>query len=140
MKPIYISTDDHRILAKTVNELLRSGDKVPSSIQKLRDELKRAVILNPSGISPKTVVLNASVQLRDLKTDELEEWILTMPNDANSDQKRISVLAPVGTAILGFSEGDEIEWEMPNGTRTLKIEKVQHGAFAADDISRLLYG
>lgn len=140
MKPIYISSGDHRILSRIVNELLLSGEKVPSSIHKLRDELNRAEILNASEISPKTVVLNALVKLRDLETDELEEWILTLPNDANSDQKRISVLAPVGTAILGFSVGDEIEWEMPNGTRTLKIEHVQHKAFSVDDISRLLYG
>ncbi|MEX2381403.1 MAG: GreA/GreB family elongation factor [Opitutales bacterium] len=140
MQPIYISSDDYRILSKIVNDLVRGGVKVPPALKKLQAELSRAVILNALAISPKVVTLNSSVQLRDLKTGEIEDWILTMPEHADPDQKRISVLAPVGTGILGFSEGNEIEWETPGGVRTLKIEKVQHGAFSAPDLSRSLYG
>jgi regulator of nucleoside diphosphate kinase len=139
MKTIYISTNDHRILTKTVNELLRTGGQIPSSVQKLREELNRAVVLESVEISKKTVMLNSGVNLRDMETDEVEEWILTMPKDADSDRKRISVLAPIGTAILGFSEGDVIEWETPKGIRMLKIENVQHGAFSVPSLSHLLY-
>lgn len=140
MKPIYVSSDDFRILKKTVNELVRGGGRISPAIQKLQEELDRAVVVDPAAISAKTVMLNSSVQLRDLKTDEVEEWILTMPEHADPDQKRISILAPVGTAILGFSAGDEIEWETPGGVRMLRIEKVQHGAFSVPDLLRTLYG
>ncbi len=140
MKTIYISSDDHRLLSKTINELVRSSGKIPPAIQKLQEELNRAELLSPVAISAKTVTLNSSVQLRDLQTDEVEEWILTMPKYADPDQKRISVLAPIGTAILGFSEGDQIEWETPGGIRSFKIEKVRHRAFTAPGLSRSLYG
>jgi len=130
MKTIYISTDDHRLLLKTIDALSREHRTVPPAILKLREELNRAVLIHPEAISGRTVTLNSSVKLLDLETDEIEEWILVMPEHADSDKQRISILAPIGTAVLGFSEGDEIEWETPGGIRTFKIEKVQHGAFA----------
>jgi regulator of nucleoside diphosphate kinase len=123
-----------------VNELIGGGGKVPPAIRKLKEELDRAVLLNAAAIPPETVSLNSFVQLSDLKTGEIEEWVLTMPEHADPDQKRISILAPVGTAILGFSTGDEIEWETPGGVRALKIEKVEHGAFTVPTLSRSLYG
>ena len=140
MKKIYISSDDHRALSKIVNDFILSGGKVYPGIQKLKQELDRADVLDPAAIPAGTVTLNSLVQLRDMDTGELEEWILTMPEHANPDKKRISILAPIGTGILGFSEGDEIEWETPGGVRDLKVEKVQHGAFSAPDYSRSLYG
>ncbi len=140
MKKIHISSDDHRALSKIVNDLIQSGGKVYPGIQKLKQELDRAEILDPSAIPAGTVTLNSLVQLRDMDNGELEEWILTMPNHADPDQKRISILAPIGTGILGFSEGDEIQWETPGGVRDLKVEKVRHGAFSVPDYSRSLYG
>jgi regulator of nucleoside diphosphate kinase len=140
MKTIYISSDDHRVVSKTINELIGSGGKVPPAIHKLREELNRAIVLDPLSVSANTVALNSSVQLRDLQSGEIEEWVLTMPKDADPDNKRISVLAPIGTAILGFSEGDEIEWETSGGVRMLKVEKVQHDAFKPAELSRTLYG
>lgn len=140
MTAIYISSDDHRTLSKIVNDLVQNGGKVYSGIQKLKQELDRAQVLDPSAIPADTVTLNSLVQLRDLDTGELEEWILTMPEHADPDQKRISILSPIGTAILGFSAGEEIEWETPGGVRELKVEKVRHGAFSPSDYSRSLYG
>ncbi len=140
MKTIYISSEDYRALSKIVNDLIQSGGKVYPGIQKLKQELDRAEVLDAAAIPAGTVTLNSLVQLRDMDTGEIEEWILTMPEHADPDQKRISILAPIGTGILGFSEGDEIEWETPGGVRDLKVEKVQHGAFTAPDYSRSLYG
>jgi regulator of nucleoside diphosphate kinase len=138
MKPIYISSEDHRILNKTIHDLAHSGGRMPAPIQKLQQELNRATVLNALAIAASTVTLNSRVHLRDLTTDEVEDWVLVMPQHADPDQKRISVLAPVGTAILGFSEGDEIEWETPGGVRALRIEKVDQDAFAPT-LTRALY-
>lgn len=140
MKTICISSDDHRALSKIVNDLIRSGGKVYPGIQKLKQELDRAEIMDSTAIPAGTVTLNSLVKLRDMDTGELEEWILTMPEHADLEKNRISILAPIGTGILGFSEGDEIEWETPGGVRDLKVESVRHGAFSAPDYSRSLYG
>lgn len=140
MKPIYIPREDHRRLTKMVNELLELGPKSPGPIRKLQEELNRAVVLEAEAIPPEIVTINSMVRLRDLQTDEIEEWVLTLPEHADPDQKRISVLAPVGTGLLGFSRGTEIEWETPGGLRTLKIEDVHQGAFKVPDLVRSLYG
>jgi regulator of nucleoside diphosphate kinase len=62
--------------------------------------------------------------LRDLDTGEQFECTLVYPSDVNTDKNRISVLAPIGTAIIGYRAGDTIEWPIPAGTVRLKVEEV----------------
>jgi regulator of nucleoside diphosphate kinase len=140
MKPIYISSDDHRRLKGTVSDLVRSGARVSDSVKKLKEELERAVVLNPLAIPPDVVVLHSRVDLRDLGTGDLEEWVLTMPEHADPENQRLSVLAPIGTAILGFAEGDEIEWETPGGIRRIKIERVRPGAPISPAFPKSIFG
>ena len=61
---------------------------------------------------------------RDLDLDEVEEYELVYPADADLERNRISVLAPIGTAILGYRVGDVIEWKVPAGLRRLRVEEV----------------
>ena len=68
--------------------------------------------------------MNSSVVLRDLSSRELETYTLVFPEDADIAQGRLSVLAPVGTAILGQRIGDELKWRVPEGWRRFKIERV----------------
>jgi regulator of nucleoside diphosphate kinase len=49
---------------------------------------------------------------------------LTFPTEANFDDGKISVLAPIGTAMIGYRRGDVIEWEVPSGVRRLRVEEV----------------
>ncbi len=139
MKPIHISTDDHQRLTKLVHDLIRGHDQRSAPLEKLQQELKRAVVLSALAIPPEVVTINSHVSLRDLQTGELEEWTLTLPENANLELGQLSVLAPVGTAILGFEEGDEIEWETPGGMRRLKLENVRPGAPVLPEIPTSLY-
>lgn len=77
--------------------------------------------------------MNSKVILRDLDTQEIMTYTLVFPNDANYEAGAISVLAPVGTAILGYSEGDTVEWPVPSGMRRLLVEKVVYQPEAAGD-------
>lgn len=140
MNPIYIPREHHQKLSKIVSELLELGPKAPGAVQKLQEELNRAVVLEDDAVPPDIVTLNSLVRLRDLQSGEIEEWILTMPEHADPDKKRISVLAPVGTALIGFPKGTEVEWETPGGLRRLKIEDVEQGAFKVPDLVRSIYG
>ena len=140
LKPIRISTEDHRKLTKLVNELARDQGQRLNPLEKLKQELARAVILDAPDIPPDVVTLHSRVTLRDLESGELEEWTLTYPEHANLELGQLSVLAPVGTAILGFGEGDEIEWETPGGMRRLKLEKVSPGNPVLPKTQPSLYG
>jgi regulator of nucleoside diphosphate kinase len=64
-----------------------------------------------------------------------EEMILTLvfPKDADISQDKISVLAPIGTAVLGYHVGDTIEWEVPDGIRKLEVRKILYQPEASGD-------
>jgi regulator of nucleoside diphosphate kinase len=103
-----------------------SGDRFldHANLDELRNELERAIVL-PSGEVPHGVVtMGAKVQVRDLGTDRIEGFELVYPREADASAHRLSVLAPLGTALLGNSEGDAVEWRMPGGTRCFRIERV----------------
>lgn len=123
---------------RTITLILSSKKNIPN-ILKLREELDRAVVLNPEALPDQVVSLNSKVSLRDLKTNQIENWVLTMPEHADPDQQRISVLAPIGTAVLGYSEGHDIEWETPGGVRVLNIESVEQNAFVPTRQVHALY-
>ncbi len=125
IKPIYISRNDYDRLTKLTNELIAANPK-REAVLRLQQELKRAIV--EEGELPKHIVaLNSRVSIRDLTSGELEEYVLTMPEKADLEENRISVLAPIGTALLGFGEGDEVSWTTPGGERTFRIEKVEQG-------------
>lgn len=87
----------------------------------LEAELARAVIIPPYKVPANVVTMNSQVVLRDMRTRKNITYTLVFPEDASLDDGRISVLAPIGTAVLGQKKGDQIEWPVPAGIRRLKI-------------------
>ena len=90
----------------------------------LKAELRRAQIVPPEKAPRNVVTMNSLVALRDVASGELETYTLVFPEDADIAQGRLSVLAPVGTAMLGQRIGDELKWRVPKGWRRFKIERV----------------
>lgn len=119
---IYLTWDDHAklrtLLAATVTA--RSSN----ALLKLREEVDRAVVIDPSAIPAGVVTLDSEVEYEDLETKEVEQYVLTFPDRANIDEKRLSILSPIGTALIGYREGDIVKWHTPGGTRQLKIRRV----------------
>lgn len=97
----------------------------------LAAELQRANVLPRSRIPEDVVTMNSTVRLRHLETGELETYTLVYPEDANIEADRLSVLAPVGTALLGYRTGDVIEWPVPAGVTRFRIEEVLNPAECA---------
>lgn len=117
---IYISTHDHRLLSHLTGGVAGKG----GTLDRLRGELARAIVLEPAAVPTNAVGLNSLVRLEDRDTGEHEEYVLTLPAAADPDRRRISILAPIGTALLGYREGDEIEWPTPGGLRRLRLLRV----------------
>ncbi len=111
-----------------ISRLLAGVPLKNESLQRLRRELARAVVLESVLIPPTVVGLNSRVQLQDLDTQEIEDYTLVAPDRADADQRRISLLAPIGAALLGYREGDEIEWPTPGGVRRLRLLHVCRAA------------
>jgi regulator of nucleoside diphosphate kinase len=86
----------------------------PARLQ-LEQELERAAVVEPAAMPANVVTMNSTVRLRLLKTDEEACLTLVYPKDLDATGDKVSVLAPVGSALLGLSEGDQIHWPMPDG-------------------------
>lgn len=102
--------------------------------QNLRDlltELDRAQVVDEDAISQDVITMNTRFELRDLDTGFVAEYTLVYPGEADFTRGKISVLAPIGTALLGYRELDTIEWRVPAGIRRLRIESVLYQPQAA---------
>ncbi len=120
-----IVTDNDRFrLERLINAARVRGGQRPEYLDALWGELGRARTVKPTAVPPSVVTMNSTVRLRDLDTGERETYTLVFPEDADASAGRISVLAPVGTAIIGNRVGDTIEWQVPAGLRRLKVEAV----------------
>ena len=120
--PIYITRDDNSKLRLLLATALYS--KANAALQKLRQELDRAAIIDPAAIPEGVVTMESRVEFEDLENHDIEEYTLTFPDRANVDEKRLSILAPIGTALIGCRKGEIVSWSTPGGIRRLKIRRV----------------
>lgn len=119
-KQIYITDKDMARLEK----LLKVTQKTQNVLD-LEDELSRAISVPSEKIPADVVTMNSKVRFKDEVTGEESEVTLVYPQEANADEGRVSILAPVGAALLGLSIGQAIEWTMPTGRkRKFKIISV----------------
>lgn len=134
-RDIYITEYDlNRLLELLdVGLMFRGSTKESQHLDSLKDELDRAHIVQPTDIPPEVVTMNSRVRLRDMSKENELVYTLVFPRDADTVKGRISILAPVGTAILGYRVGDIVEWQVPAGKRNFKIEEVLYQPEAAGD-------
>ena len=103
----------------------------------LEEELDRARVVSPSQVPEDAVTMNSKVRVKDMDTGNDATYTLVFPRDADIAQGKISVLAPIGTAILGYRVGDVIDWRVPGGRRRLRVEEMLYQPEAAEAASVL---
>ena len=106
--------------------LLRSGDD-------LALEIERGLELQPREIPPDVVTMNSTVRVTDVDAGTTHVYTIVFPADADYEKGRISILAPLGTALLGFRVGDTVDWNVPRGVRRLHIDEIVYQPEAAGD-------
>lgn len=99
-------------------------EKLESRIMWLEYQLSKAKVVESSDIDTSTVSLGATVQLRDLDTGNTYTYVLVGSEEADPKANRISAQSPVGKAIIGRAEGEEVIVRVPKGTRHLRIERI----------------
>jgi regulator of nucleoside diphosphate kinase len=135
-KQIYLTESDfERISVGLRGNWLRDREDV-GDLSRLRDELQRALVVKSTEIPSDVVTMNSRVRLRDLDSGDAVVFSLVYPSSArrsgaDAPGMTVSVLAPVGTAVLGYRVGDTIEWKVPAGVRRLKVEDVLYQPEAA---------
>lgn len=122
---IIITKNDLERLLKLVayeNEFGKAKDSI--EIQALEKELRRATVVDAHDIPPHVVTMNSKFVMKDLETEELIEYTLVYPEDADVFEDKISIMAPIGTAVLGYALGDSFDWYVPDGVVKYRIEKI----------------
>lgn len=103
----------------------------------LESELARADIVEPQDMPSTVITMNSTVRFRVESTNELFELTLVYPKDMDSSGAKISIIAPVGSALLGLSVGDAIEWPKPGGGLiSVRVEDVLYQPERAGEYHR----
>lgn len=119
--PVVLCESDFKKLTDFVG-VQSSQSKVDQ--MSLAYELGRAIVVKDDSMPRHTVRLNSTVVIENLDNKRKTECTIVMPAEADIAQKKISVVAPLGTALIGFREGEEVEWAMPAGLKKFRIVNV----------------
>lgn len=125
MKPTPVfSKKDHQFLRELI---LKSKNAANSKeVGLLSQELDRAIISEESILDNSIIRINSHVTIEDVKANKQMKIQIVLPSLANVKERKISILAPLSVAIIGFKENDQVDWELPSGIKTLKIIEVNN--------------
>lgn len=117
---------DHAILNDYVRNLhgMQVSDK--ENFRRLSEELGKAKIVAEKNFPEDVVRINSTVVIKDIATNKEMTLTIVMPEHADIKQRRVSILAPIGTALIGFRKGREVSWEVPAGKKTFIIMDVDN--------------
>ena len=94
------------------------------NIEALENEIERAKRIEPRKIGHNVVTMNSEVEVIDLASNRVMKFKLVYPQEADFKNNRLSVLSPLGSALIGYREGDEVEFRVPAGLKKVKIGKI----------------
>ena len=128
---IYISNIDRDRIKKILEKMSENSQAPDKSVDKLEGELSRAVVVDSQQVPRDVITMNSKALLQ--LNDENIEVSLVYPDDADLSAMKLSIFSPIGTAILGYKEGNTVNWEVPSGTSKIHIKKILYQPEAAGD-------
>jgi regulator of nucleoside diphosphate kinase len=134
-RTIQVTEHDFERLERLIE--LHGGGRLAEPCERLEGELAKARVVPPEQVPPDVVTMNSVVRFVDEETGQEREVTLVYPQEANVEQGKISILAPVGSALLGLAVGQAIEWPLPGGkTKHLRIKEIVYQPESAGDYSQ----
>ncbi len=119
--------DDHELLKKYVHARLDTISPESKIAEQLQEELKLALIVEKREDIPADVVrLNSEIIVEEKNTGRRFKFRLVLPHMADLNKERLSVFAPLGIALIGYSKGQEVSWQMPSGEKLFYIKEVNN--------------
>lgn len=120
-RTIIMADRDHEELSEAIRAMDKLSERGRVEMSPLAAELARAEIVDAREMPSDVIAMNSRAELLDLGTGERMEFTLVFPIDADIEASKISILTPLGTAMLGYRVGDEFEWVVPYGLRRLRV-------------------
>lgn len=130
-KNIFVTDFDLKRFKWLISNSYRFGNIDKQYLMELSDGLEQAVVVQPQEIPSDVVTMNSKVRIKYLDTDEEKTFTIVFPFDADIRQEKLSILAPLGVAVIGCRVGDEAQWETPAGKRKVRIEEILYQPEAA---------
>ncbi len=124
-KPVYITEYDMQRLLKLLSGIQYCPQE-RAHIELLIEEMERAEIVPSEKVPQHVVTLNTRMRVKDLDSSQETSIQLVFPNDEDFEHGKISILTPIGAALIGYSKGDIAEWPIPAGIRRLRIEEITY--------------
>ncbi len=131
-RQIMMTQQDRTRLQKMISDILLTEVDGTEHVRALDSEMSRAAVVASDEIPPDVITMRSRVRL-SFGDGEDEEYTLVYPDEADLSENRISVLSPVGTAILGYRAGDVIDWDVPDGSIDIRVKSVVYQPEAAGD-------
>ena len=132
-RQIFITRRDRERLTLMLEEALVGKHRDAAFLKELARELAIAETVEPKAVPADVVTMNSRVVVKDVENGESSEYTLVFPEQADVEQGRLSVVSPIGTAILGYAKGDTINWQTPGGPRQIRIMDIPYQPEAAGD-------
>jgi regulator of nucleoside diphosphate kinase len=129
---IFITQYDLDRLKVLISEKRATGGD-NAYLSDLEEELSQAEIVDSKDIPSNVITMNSQVRMKDMETGEKMIYSLVFPQDADIEEGRISVLAPIGTGMIGYKKGDIIAWPVPAGIRKIKVLDILYQPEASGD-------
>ncbi len=123
-KNIVISQSDYQRLEELLSSKFTHANYDHNNLQELQGKLNAAEIVDSSDVPADVVRMDSVIQLLNRSRNELGTYTLVYPEEAHIATGKLSVLAPIGTAILGCQIGDRVHWRVPSGNIEMQIEDI----------------
>ncbi len=121
---LIISEKDYSTLIDLI-KAERSFKSTPEEhLQNLAEELKKAQKVDALKLPAGVIRMHSEILLEDLQQKNKVKIQLVYPHESNIKERKISILAPIGTALIGYQEGDVVEWQIPSGIGRYKVLEV----------------
>ncbi|HNQ19228.1 MAG TPA: nucleoside diphosphate kinase regulator [Smithellaceae bacterium] len=130
---IYITEFDMDRLLALIEGMRSNNTKPKADLDLLERELYRAKLVEPQDVPHDVITMNSKVCIKDMQSGEKTTYCVVFPSDANITKNKLSVLAPMGMALLGYRKGDIIEWKVPSGAKKIKVEEIVYQPEASGD-------
>ncbi len=134
-KDITITELDYVRLRNLINTEMENRTAELNNLEVLDSEIQRARKVDSRSITPEYVTMNSMIELTDLGTDRSMKLKLVYPKESNYREGRISILSPLGSALLGYRVGDTVTFEAPGGPREIRIDKILYQPEANGDFT-----
>ena len=127
---LLISSFDKQRLTTLLDAIDRESEQ-REDLDDLAREIERGAVVRPEEIPSDVVTMNSTVRVIDREDGASSVYTIVFPGDADYERGKISILAPLGIALLGYRVGDTVEWRMPGRVRNLRIEEIVYQPEAA---------